>query len=287
MKKNLFRKLIMGLAAGTLALGVVGCGSSAATSASSDSKATETEKKALTIGISPGPYSELFTEAVKPILEKKGYEIKNISFSDLRQADVALTEGSIDFNVDQHTAYANNFNKETNAKLTPITPIPTVPAGIFSNKHTAIDQVAKGQKVAIPKDPSNTARAFRLLKKAGWVKLKEDANPTTLTLNDVSENTYNLDITLMDSAQIPRALDDIDFAVLPGSIVYSSKIDASKSLLSEDVSKELQLVTVVDEKNKDTKWAKDIAEAYKSKEFKDYMAEHNKNNYWFIPEEIR
>lgn len=283
MKKSLFTKIIIGLTAGALTLGLVGCG----TSAKSDVKATETEKKELKIGTSPGPYSELFLDGVKPILEKQGYKIEAISFSDLRQADVALTEGSIDFNVDQHTAYANNFNKETSGKLTPVTPIPTVPAGIYSNKHTSIDQVAKGQKVAIPKDPSNTARAFRLLKKAGWVKLKDGANPTTLTLNDVSENTYNLDITLMDSAQIPRALDDIDFAVLPGSIVYSSKIDASKSLLAEDVSKELQLVAVVDEKNKDSKWAKDIAAAYKSEDFKKYMVEHNKNNYWFIPEEIK
>ncbi|OOM78514.1 D-methionine-binding lipoprotein MetQ precursor [Clostridium puniceum] len=283
MKKNLFTRIIIGVTAGTLALGLAGCGSSASTA----NKVSETESKSIKMGISPGPYSELFIDAVKPILEKNGYKIEAINFSDLRQADVALTEGSVDFNVDQHTAYANNFNKETNAKLTPLTPIPTVPAGIFSNKHTSIDQVAKGQKVAIPKDPSNTARAFRLLKKAGWIKLKEDANPTTLTINDVSENTYELDITLMDSAQIPRALDDIDFAVLPGSIVYSSKIDASKSLLSEDVSKELQLVAIVDEKNKDSKWAKDIVAAYKSQEFKDYMAEHNKNNYWFIPEELK
>jgi D-methionine transport system substrate-binding protein len=283
MKKNLFTKIIIGLTGGILILGLAGCGASS----KAVSGSVSTEKKNIKIGISPGPYSELFTSAVKPILEKNGYTIEAINFSDLRQADVALTEGSIDLNVDQHTAYVNNFNKETNGKLVPITPIPTVPAGIFSNKHTSIDQVAKGQKVAIPKDPSNTARAFRLLKKAGWVKLKEDANPTTLTLNDVSENTYNLDITLMDSAQIPRALDDIDFAVLPGSIVYSSKIDPSKSLLAEDVSKELELTAVVDEKNKESKWAQDVISAYKSQEFKAYMAEHNKNNYWFIPEGLK
>lgn len=283
MKKNLFTKIIIGLAVGTLTLGLVGCGSSA----SSDTKANTLEKKNIKIGISPGPYSELFTDAVKPILEKNGYIIESINFSDLRQADVALAEGSIDLNLDQHTAYVTNFDKETNSNLVPITPIPTVPAGIFSNKHTSIDQVAKGQKVAIPKDPSNTARAFRLLKKAGWIKLKDDANPTTLTLDDVSENTYNLDITLMESAQIPRALDDIDFAVLPGSIVYASKINPSKSILAEDVSKELELTAVVDDKNKESKWAKDVIAAYKSQEFKDYMDEHNKNNYWFIPEELK
>ena len=41
------------------------------------------------------------------------------------------------------------------------------------------------------------------------------------------------------------------------------------------------------EKNKDSKWAKDIVAAYKSDEFKSYMDENNKNNYWFIPEELR
>ena len=55
----------------------------------------------------------------------------------------------------------------------------------------------------------------------------------------------------------------------------------------EDVSKELELVVVVDEKNKDSKWALDIVAAYKSQEFKDYMAEHNKDNYWFVPDELK
>lgn len=283
MKKNLFTKIIIGIIGGTLTLGLVGCGSST----SSDANVNSSEKKIITVGVSPGPYNELFEAAVKPILEKEGYAVKSIDFSDLLQSEVALTEGSVDFNVAQHTAYAENYNKEKGGKLVPITPIPTVPAGIFSNKHNSIKEVAEGQKVAIPKDPSNAARAFRLLEKAGWIKLNEGANPTTLTLNDISENTYKLDITEMESAQIPRALDDLDFAVLPGSVVYSSKIDASKSLLAEDVSKELELVVVVDEKNKDSKWAKDIVAAYKSQEFKDYMTEHNKDNYWFVPDELK
>lgn len=283
MKKNLFNKIVIGLTSTVLTLGLVGCGSST----DSQSKGNDSEKKTITIGVSPGPYNELFDAAVKPILEKDGYTVKSIDFSDLLQSEVALTEGSVDFNVAQHTAYADNYNKEKGGNLVAITPIPTVPAGIFSNRYSSINEIAQGQKIAIPKDPSNAARAFRLLAKAGWIKLNESANPTTLTLNDIGENTYNLDITEMESAQIPRALDDLDFAVLPGSIVYSSKIDSSKSLLTEDVSKELELVVVVDEKNKDSKWAQDIVSAYKSQEFKDYMSEHNKDNYWFVPDELK
>ncbi|CAI3709326.1 hypothetical protein CNEO3_960011 [Clostridium neonatale] len=64
-------------------------------------------------------------------------------------------------------------------------------------------------------------------------------------------------------------------------------MDAEKSLLAEDVSKELELVVVVSEKNKNSKWANDIVAAYKSDEFKAYMDENNKDNYWFIPEELK
>lgn len=274
------KKIFTGLLLITLLFTILGCGDS--------NQAENTkEKKEITIGVSPGPYNELFDKAIKPILEKKGYTVKSIDFSDLLQSEVALSEGSVDLNVAQHTAYADNYNKEKGGKLTPIVPIPTVPAAIFSNKHTSLDQVAPGQKVGIPMDPSNAARAFRLLAKAGWITLNNAANPTTLTKNDIKENIHNIEIMEMDSAQLPRSLDDLDFAVIPGSIVYSAKMDAAKGLLQENVSRELELVVVVDEKNKDSQWAKDIVAAYKSAEFKDYMKENNKNNYWFIPEELK
>lgn len=280
MKRSLLNKITIGLLAGMLTLGLVGCGKT---------KTTENneEKKTIVLAGSSGPYNELFADAVQPILEKDGYTIETVDFSDVAQSNVAITEGSIDFTVSQHTAYFENYNKERGTELTSIVHIPTVPAGIFSNKYTSIKDVKSGQIVAIPNDPSNAARAFRLLVKAGLIKVDEAANQATLTKNNITENPYNLDITEMNSSQIPRALDDVDFAVIPGSIVYISKLDYSKALLSEDVSKELELVVIVDKKNADSKWAKDIVAAYKSEEFKKYMDENNKDNYWFIPDELK
>ena len=280
MKRSLLNKVIISVAVGAFALGLAGCGKA---KTSEDDK----EKKNITVGVSAGPYNELFSDAIQPILEKQGYTIEPMDFSELAQSNVATTEGIIDFTVSQHTAYAENYNKEKGTELTPIVHIPTVPAGMFSNKYTSLEEVKEGQIVAIPNDPSNAARAFRLLVKAGWIKIDESANQAILTKNDVTENSYNLNITEMNSAQIPRALDDVDFAVIPGSIVYASKLDYTKSLLSEDVSEELELVVVVDKKNTDSKWAEDIVAAYKSEEFKNYMNENNKDNYWFIPDELK
>jgi D-methionine transport system substrate-binding protein len=265
------------LALFTLAL--AGCGKS--------DEAKGEEKTTINVGTSPGPYSELFVDAVKPILEDKGYTVKVTEFNDLLQADVAVADGGVDMNVDQHTAYMENFNANKDANLVSITPIPTVPAGIFPGKKSSLDDVEKGDVVGIPNDASNAARAYALLQKAGWIKLKDGVELVNATKADIAENPLNLDIVEMDSAQIPRSLTDLDYGVIPGSMVYASNMDASTKLLSEDVQKHLELVVVVNKENKDTQWAKDVAAAYKSDEFKAYMEKHNKDGYWFVPEELK
>lgn len=252
-----------------------------------DTSNTEENKTTIKVGTSPGPYSELFLDVVAPILEDEGYEIETTDFTELLQADIALDEGSIDLNVDQHTAYFENFNNEKNANLTKITPIPTVPTGIFPGRKDSLDDIEEGDVIGIPKDPSNAARAYALLEKAELITIEDDVDLVQLTQSNIVENKYNLDIQEMDSAQIPRALEDLDYGVIPGSIVYSSGLDASTSLLHEDILKDLELVAVVDEKNKDTDWAKAVKEAYESDEFKAYLDAHNQDDYWFIPEEIR
>ena len=70
--------------------------------------------------------------------------------SDLLQADVALNDGEVDFNVEQHTAYMNDFNKKQNGHLAAITPIPTVLAGIYPGVKSDLSQVADGDTVAVP-----------------------------------------------------------------------------------------------------------------------------------------
>lgn len=235
------------------------------------------------VGTSPGPYSELFLTAVRPELEKAGYEIKQTEFSELIQADIALSEGAIDLNVDQHTAYLKNFNENKGTDLVGITAIPTVPAGLFPGRKKALDAVKKGDKVAIPDDASNTARAYNLLQKAGWLTLKAGTDPIKATKESIAENPKQLEIIQMSSAQIPRSLVDIDYAVIPGSVVYSAQIDAKESLLSEDVLPDYELVATVNGRNKDADWAKAVVAAYHSKSFKEYMQQENKDNYWFIP----
>ena len=184
-----------------LTLGLTACGDESSDTAEGDSQT-------IRVATSPGPYSELFEDAVGPILEKDGYTVEYTSFTDLTQADIALSEGSADLNVDQHTAWMEVFNEEKGGNLASITEVPTVPAGLYSDKHTDIEKVADGQTVGIPMDGSNKSRALHLLVDAGWITLRDDADEALIAESDIAENPHNLEITPMDSANLSRSLPD-------------------------------------------------------------------------------
>lgn len=251
----------------------------------SSKQANNQTKKEISMGVSPGPYNDLFKDAVKPILESEGYKVKLVNFPHLLESDVALSEGSIDLTVAQHTAYMDVFNSQRKANLKPVVHVPSVPAAIFSNKYTSLQQVFAGAKVAIPQDASNAARSYNLLEKAGWIKLKENANPIIVSKNDIAQNIAGIDIIEMDSANIPRVMNEVDFAVIPGSIVYSANIDSNKALLLETIIPDLEIMVVVNGGNENSQWAQDIKRIYQSQQFKDYMKEHNQNGYWVMPKE--
>lgn len=292
ISRSAFLKLTAaGFAAAALAACSSGGSASSAASAASSTAASAGTASAgaagtIRYGKSQGPYTELFETAIVPILEKEGYTVEGTDFSELLTADIALNDGDVDVNVEQHTAYAENFNASYNGDLTPICPIPTVPAGIFSATHTSLDEITDGAKVAVPNDASNTARAYVLLQKAGWITLDSSVDLAVVTQDDITENPHNIEFTEMASLNIPSALQDFDFAVITGSIVYNAGIDASTALLTEDVLPQLILQVVVKKDNADTDWAKAIAAAYHSDEFKEYMDKNN-NGLWYIPDELK
>ena len=295
------RKVIAGVLMGAAVLSLAACGKTetAATTAaqaaeSQDTQADSTEaaadttgdKKEIVYGKSQGPYTELFEAAIVPILEKEGYTVNGVDFSDLQTADIGLNDGDVDVNVEQHTAYMENFNANYNADLVALSPIPTVPAGVYSAKYKSVDEIPDGAKVAVPNDASNTARCYLMLQKIGWIKLADGVDPSAVTQDDIVENPHNIEFTEMKSLTIPAAIQDFDYVAITGSVVYNAGIDPSTALATEDIQDHLVLQVVVKEENRDAEWAKAIVDAYHSDEFKQYMEENN-DGLWWIPDELK
>lgn len=278
MKKFGKRLAVLGIAVLAAAL-AAGCGKKESSSAGE-------EKKVLTYAKGAGPYTELFEEHIIPILEEKGYTFK-VSELSLQYADEAIADGDVDFSVEQHVAYMEAFNKSYNANLVALTKIPTVPASIFSETHSSLDEIADGMKIAVPQDEGNMARAFVMLQDLGWITLKEGTNYATASPEDVAENPYNLQFLDIATNIIATTLADYDYGIITGSIVYNAGIDPSTALFNENLTDKFWLQVVVKDADKDTQWAKDIVEAYQSKEFTDWLKANNESEYrnlWSIPE---
>ena len=278
MKKFGKRLTVLGIAVLAAAL-AAGCGKKESSSAGE-------EKKVLTYAKGAGPYTELFEEHIIPILEEKGYTFK-VSELSLQYADEAIADGDVDFSVEQHVAYMEAFNKSYNANLVALTKIPTVPASIFSETHSSLDEISDGMKIAVPQDEGNMARAFVMLQDLGWITLKEGTNYATASPEDVAENPYNLQFLDIATNIIATTLADYDYGIITGSIVYNAGIDPSTALFNENLTDKFWLQVVVKDADKDTQWAKDIVEAYQSKEFTDWLKANNESEYrnlWSIPE---
>ena len=278
MKKFGKRLAVLGIAVLAAAL-AAGCGKKESSSAGE-------EKKVLTYAKGAGPYTELFGEHIIPILEEKGYTFK-VSELSLQYADEAIADGDVDFSVEQHVAYMEAFNKSYNANLVALTKIPTVPASIFSETHSSLDEISDGMKIAVPQDEGNMARAFVMLQDLGWITLKEGTNYATASPEDVAENPYNLQFLDIATNIIATTLADYDYGIITGSIVYNAGIDPSTALFNENLTDKFWLQVVVKDADKDTQWAKDIVEAYQSKEFTDWLKANNESEYrnlWSIPE---
>lgn len=229
-------------------------------------------KPEIVFGTTVGDFGDMVKNAVKPQLEKQGYKVKLVEFSDYIRPNQALANGDIDINIFQHKPYLDTFKKEHNLDLVEVFQVPTAPLGIYAGKMTALDQVKDGSSLAAPNDPSNFARALVMLNELGWIKLKDNINPLTASKADIAENTKNIKLVELEAAQLPRSRSDVDFAVVNGNYATSSGMKLTDALFQEPSFAYVNW-SAVRTADKDTKWVKDVTNAYNSAEFKKYAHE--------------
>lgn len=231
--------------------------------------AKDPNKAEIVIGTTVGDFGDMVKNSVKPQLEKQGYQVKLVEFSDYVRPNEALAQGDIDINVFQHKPYLDDFKKAHNLDIIEAFQVPTAPLGLYAGKITDLAQVKDGSSVAAPNDPSNFARALVMFENLGWLKLKANINPLTASKNDIADNPKHLKIVELEAAQLPRARNDVDFAVINGNYATSSGMKISDALFQEPSYAYVNW-SAIRTKDKDAQWVKDVTNAYNSEEFKTY-----------------
>ncbi|MBV8246895.1 MAG: metal ABC transporter substrate-binding protein [Comamonas sp.] len=230
--------------------------------------AQDAGKKQLIIGGTAGSNIDQLQAGIVPILQKKGYKVKLVEFNDYVQPNLALADGSLDANFFQHEVYFNQFKGDRKLDLTALVQGPIAPMGVYSKQRKSLAELKEGDRVALPNDASNLARGILLLQQAGLVKIKDGVNPLRVSELDLASNPKKIKLVPLDAAHLPRALDDAQYAIINGNFAISSGLKLSDSVLLEKTPEQYLNIVAVKTKDKDAQWAKDLAAAYRSPEFK-------------------
>ncbi|HDR3498695.1 MetQ/NlpA family ABC transporter substrate-binding protein [Bacillus toyonensis] len=220
-------------------------------------------------------------EILKKKAEKEGIKIKLVEFSDYTTPNKALADGDIELNSFQHIAFLKQFKKEHKLDITAVGTTQIAPMGLFSEKYKKANEIPDGSEIAIPNDPTNQARALKLLDAAGLLKLKKDfglfGDPS-----GIAENPKKLKITPVIAQQTPRVLKDVAASVINNGVAGQAGLDPAKDpIFLEDPKNENAKpyinIFAARTKDKDDPTLKKVIELYHSKEVTDAVKKETKD----------
>lgn len=225
------------------------------------------------LGTVSGPETELVEIAKEVALKQHGLKIKIIEFEDYAIPNIALADGSIDANMFQHLPYLELAKKYKGFDLVSIGETFVYPMGIYSGKHQDLSKLPNQAKISIPIDPSNGARALRLLAQANLITIPE-VDDMELSPKVILTNPKQLKIIELDAAQLPRTLDDVDAAVINTNFAIPAGLTPSKdALFLETKDSPYANIIVVRAQEQDHEKFKKLVESLQSQAVQDKAKE--------------
>ncbi|WP_374290291.1 MetQ/NlpA family ABC transporter substrate-binding protein [Desulfovibrio desulfuricans] len=222
----------------------------------------------IVVGVTPFPHKDIML-AAKPLLAKEGYNLVIKEFTDYVQPNMALASKQLFANFFQHEPYLDNMNKEKKLDLVSIGKVHIEPLGVYSKKIKKLADLKKGNSISVPNDPTNEARALRLLEANGVIAIKPGA---LVTVADITKNPLGLKFHELDAAQLPRTLDDVTASVINTNFAGEAGLVPSRdALVMEGSESPYANIVVVRNEDKDSPKAKALMKAVLSPEVKAYI----------------
>ena len=234
------------------------------------------DDKTITVAASPTPHAEILKVAAE-VLAADGWTLEIVEYADYVVPNNVVEDGEMDANYFQHVPYLDTFNAENGTHLVSVAMIHYEPFGIYAGTKSAVADLAEGDKIAIPNDGSNRARALLLLEQEGIITLKEGVGMEATVL-DIAENALNLEIVEMEAAQIAGVRDSVALAVINGNYALLAGLNAGTDALAVEDAESISATTyanvlVVKEGNENAEKIQALKAALMSDAVKDYINE--------------
>ena len=221
------------------------------------------------------PHAEIL-EVVKPMLKEQGVDLDVRVFNDYVQPNDQVAQKQIDVNYFQTEPYLDAYNRDRKSGLVTVAGVHIEPFGAYSRKVKSLDELREGADVVIPNDPSNNSRALILLHNAGVIQLQDPKNALA-TQRDIIANPKNLKFRELDSAMLPRVLDQVDLALINTNYALDAGLNPTQDALAIE-SKDSPYVNflVARPDNKDDPRVQKLAQALTSPQVKEFIAQKYK-----------
>lgn len=219
------------------------------------------------------PMTEIL-ELVKPKLAEEGIDLEMVVLGDNVQPNTALAAKEVDANFFQHVPYMEEFNRNNDANLVPITPIYFANYGVYAKDYSSMDELPEGAVIAMANDVSNIDRSLALLAQQGVITL-QDKTGTYYTKTDVIDNPKEYQFKEVDLLMLARMYDDADAVVMtPAYAAPLGLTPKSDALLTEGIENDFAITLIAREDNKDWEPIQKLAEAMTSEDVRKFLEEN-------------
>ena len=255
-----------------LALGIfTACGGSSDSGDGGDDSADKT----IWVAASPTPHAEILN-SIADALAEEGWTLEVVEFDDYVQPNVATTDGDVDANYFQHVPYLDQYNNENGTDLVAVGNVHYEAMGAYKGTKDSFDALEDGDKIGVPNDVTNEARALQLLAANGVLTLKDGVG-LEATKTDIVDNPKNIEIVELEAATIPASLPDLAVGVINANYALGAELTTDDAIAYEaedsEAAETYVNVIVVNAGNEESEKTKALVAAIQTDAVKDFIAD--------------
>lgn len=198
-------------------------------SASGSTAAEPTVIKVGVVGANNGQW-----DTVNKLLEADNIRCEMVEFAEYKLPNNALDAGEIDLNAFQHKAYLQKEIDDLGYDIAVLGDTIVAPLSLYSDKITDVNQLKEGDKIAVPSDPTNEGRCFKILESASLLEVDPAAGYIP-ELKDITANPLNLEFVEVEAANTASLLPDVAAAFVNGAHAVDNGLKLEDAVYTEQV----------------------------------------------------
>ena len=173
-------------------------------------------------------------DTVNKLLEADNIRCEMVEFAEYKLPNNALDAGDIDLNAFQHKAYLQKEIDDLGYDVAVLGDTIVAPLSLYSDKITDVSQLKEGDKIAVPSDPTNEGRCFKILESAGLLEVDPAAGYMP-ELKDITANPLKLEFVEVEAANTASLLPDVAAAFVNGAHAIDNGLNIDDAIYVEQV----------------------------------------------------